>query len=83
MFLHSKLRSWLTILGIFIGVTSVIAIISLGQGLQASVDSELGGLGQDIITITSGGGQALQGPPGTETDQCVATALPAGKYRPA
>lgn len=62
MLLHSKLRSWLTVLGIFIGVVSVIAIISLGQGLQASVSSQLEGLGQDVITITSGSGQAM-GPP--------------------
>lgn len=67
MFLHSKLRSWLTILGIFIGIASVIAIISLGQGLQASVSSQLEGLGQDIITITAGGGQAFGGGhPGNE-----------------
>jgi len=37
MLLHSKLRSWLTIIGIFIGVTAVVSIISLGQGLQQSV----------------------------------------------
>lgn len=59
MFLHSKLRSWLTILGIFIGVASVIAIISLGQGLQQSVSSQIQGLGQDIVTISSGASRAF------------------------
>ncbi len=61
MFLHSKLRSWLTILGIVIGVTAVVAIVSIGQGMQASVQSQISGLGQDILTITAGGGRAIGG----------------------
>ena len=54
MVIHSKLRSWLTILGIVIGVASVIAIVSLGEGMQESVNKELGDLGSDLITITPG-----------------------------
>ena len=61
MLVHSKLRSWLTILGIFIGVAAVVAIISLGQGLQQSVNSQIQGLGQDIITISSGSSRAVFG----------------------
>lgn len=52
--LHSKLRSWLTIIGIVIGVGSVISIVSIGEGLQQSVQSRLGGLGADIITVSPG-----------------------------
>src|SRR3989344_4950639 len=51
---HSKLRSWLTILGIVIGVASIIAIISIGSGFQKDIQSQLGGLGSDTITITAG-----------------------------
>lgn len=58
MLVHSKLRSWLTVIGIFIGVAAVVAIISLGQGLQQSVSSQIGGLGQDIITISAGSSRA-------------------------
>ena len=54
MVLHSKLRSWLTITGIVIGVAAVIAIMSLGEGLQQSMDSQLSGLGGDILTLTAG-----------------------------
>lgn len=61
MLLHSKLRSWLTIIGIFIGVAAVVAIISLGQGLQQSVNSQIQGLGQNIITINSGSSRAFGG----------------------
>lgn len=61
MLMHSRLRSWLTIIGIFIGVAAVVAIISLGIGMQQSVNSRLQGLGQDIITITSGSQRASFG----------------------
>lgn len=54
MVLHSKLRSWLTIIGIVIGVASVVGIMGLSQGLEASVTSSFGDLGADIITISPG-----------------------------
>ncbi|MBI2656603.1 ABC transporter permease, partial [Candidatus Woesearchaeota archaeon] len=31
---HRKLRSWLTMIGIFIGIAAVVALISLGQGMK-------------------------------------------------
>lgn len=49
-----KLRSWLTILGIIIGVASLVALLSIGQGAQEQVASRLGSLGADMITISSG-----------------------------
>jgi len=51
---HRRLRSWLTALGIVIGVASVIALVSIGQGLQQSVQSQLGGLGANLISVTLG-----------------------------
>ena len=54
MVVHSKLRSWLTIIGIVIGVASVIAIMSIGAGLQESINSQLSGLGGDLLTLTAG-----------------------------
>ncbi|MDY6959439.1 MAG: ABC transporter permease, partial [Halobacteriota archaeon] len=48
------LRSWLTILGIIIGVAAVVSILSMGAGMEESVTSRLGGLGADIITVTPG-----------------------------
>jgi putative ABC transport system permease protein len=58
---HSKLRTWLTVIGIVIGVSAVVAIISIGEGMQQSVTSRLTGLGADIITISPGGGGATSG----------------------
>lgn len=52
--IHSKLRSWLTIVGIVIGIASVIAIISISQGAQESLELQLSGLGADIVTVTPG-----------------------------
>lgn len=59
----SKMRSWLTIIGIVIGVAAVVAIISIGMGMQASVQSRLGSLGADLITVTPGFSRA-SGPGG-------------------
>lgn len=54
MVLHSKLRSWLTITGIVIGVAAVIAIVSIGAGMQESMNAQLNALGGDIVTISPG-----------------------------
>lgn len=59
--LHSKLRSWLTIIGIVIGVSAVVAIVSIGDGMQQNVQSRFSGLGADLITISPGGGRASSG----------------------
>ena len=60
------LRSWLTILGIIIGVAAVVAILSMGAGMEKSISSQLGGLGADIVTITPGFNRAvgIRGPDG-------------------
>jgi putative ABC transport system permease protein len=57
----SKMRSWLTIIGIVIGVAAVVAIISIGQGMQQSVEARLGSLGADLITVTPGYSRASGG----------------------
>lgn len=62
MVLHSKLRSWLTILGIVIGVASVIAIVGIGDGMEAEINSQIGDLDGDILTITAGYSKASFGP---------------------
>jgi len=46
-----KLRSWLTMIGIFIGIAAVVALISLGQGLQNYITGEFEKLGVDKIII--------------------------------
>ncbi len=52
---HRKMRSFLTMLGIFIGVASVVALIALGQGLSDSINGEFQKIGVDKLTVTPGG----------------------------
>src|SRR5579871_494716 len=50
----NKLRSCLTMLGIVIGVGSVIGLMSIGSGAQAAIASNIKSLGANLITITPG-----------------------------
>lgn len=61
---HRGIRSWLTLLGIFIGITAVVSLISLGNGLQLAVSSQFGISQTELITIQAGGVSSF-GPPGT------------------
>ena len=47
----NKMRTALAILGIVIGIGSVIALISLGQATQASVQSQIQSLGSNLLTV--------------------------------
>jgi len=58
-----KLRSWLTILGIFIGIAAVVSLISLGDGLRTAVIGQFGSLSVDKLTIQNKG--TGFGPPGS------------------
>src|SRR3989344_9600237 len=58
-----KLRSWLTMLGIFIGIAAVVALIGLGEGLRTAVVSQFGFLGSDVLTVQASGVD-FAGPPG-------------------
>lgn len=49
--LDNKLRSFLTMLGIIIGVTSVIALVSIGQGATSQVTEQIQSLGSNLLTV--------------------------------
>ncbi|MBA7467413.1 Macrolide export ATP-binding/permease protein MacB [subsurface metagenome] len=49
-----KLRSFLTMLGIVIGVAAVIALMSVGRGAEATIISQIETLGSDLIFISPG-----------------------------
>ncbi|MBU2632786.1 ABC transporter permease [Patescibacteria group bacterium] len=51
----NKLRTSLTMLGIIIGISSVILIVSIGQGAVAFVTNELSSFGTNIFSINPGG----------------------------
>lgn len=50
----TKWRSILTMLGIIIGVSSVITVVSLGEGLKHQIVGQIDNLGSDVITVRSG-----------------------------
>ncbi len=61
--LKRRLRSWLTMIGIFIGIAAVVSLIGLGEGLRNAVIGQFSFLGTDFITVQAGGVQF--GPPGS------------------
>jgi putative ABC transport system permease protein len=51
---RNKVRSALTMLGIIIGVASVIAMVSLGQGAQKQVQDQISSMGTNLLIVSAG-----------------------------
>ncbi len=51
----NKMRTGLAVLGVIIGIGSVIALVSLGQGSQKSIENQIQSLGSNLLTITPSG----------------------------
>jgi putative ABC transport system permease protein len=51
---RNKMRAALTMLGIIIGVAAVIAMVSIGQGAQASVQAQIAGIGTNLLFVSAG-----------------------------
>ncbi|MDB5189973.1 MAG: hypothetical protein JWN49_299 [Parcubacteria group bacterium] len=58
----NKIRTGLTMLGIVIGIASVIAMVSIGQGAQSSIQNSIQSLGSNLIIVSPG----AQGGPGAQ-----------------
>jgi len=54
-------RSGLTVLGIVIGIASVIALVSIGQGATASIQSSIQSIGSNLLLITPGAQRSATG----------------------
>jgi putative ABC transport system permease protein len=68
---RNKLRSFLTVLGIVIGVASVIAMVTVGQGSTAQVQSDVASLGSNLLMIRPG--SPTRGPGGGANDAAPLT----------
>ena len=81
---NNKLRAFLTMLGIIIGVASVIAMLAIGQGSKRSIQKQISEMGSNMIMIHPGGemrGGVRQDPSSMQTlklenyetlrDECV------------
>jgi putative ABC transport system permease protein len=51
---RNKMRSILTMLGIIIGVGSVIAMVGIGQGASKSIQDQIANLGNNMLIVMSG-----------------------------
>ena len=58
-----RLRSWLTMIGIFIGIAAVVSLISLGAGLKTAIIGQFSSLSADILIVTNA--ETSFGPPGS------------------
>lgn len=58
---RNKLRAFLTMLGIIIGVGAVIAMVAIGQGSKKSIQDQLSSMGSNMITIRPNNNQAAGG----------------------
>lgn len=65
----NKMRTGLAMLGIIIGIGSVIALVSLGEGSQALVQNQIESLGSNLLTVSPGSqrGGFVQGGAGSAT----------------
>jgi len=60
---HRKLRSWLTTLGIIIGIASIVALVTVSEGLETAIEEQFEQFGVSIVRVVPRG---LRGAP-TET----------------
>lgn len=69
----NKVRSILTILGIVIGISAVVTMMSLGNGAQQLIVSQIQGLGSNLIVVMPGGIEEEQGKPPRITMEGIST----------
>jgi putative ABC transport system permease protein len=56
--LRNKMRSFLTVLGIIIGVGAVIAMVAIGEGAKAQVEASFASMGSNLLIVMSGSTQS-------------------------
>jgi putative ABC transport system permease protein len=57
-------RTWLTMIGIFIGIAAIVALVALGQGLKVAINDQFSQMGVDKLIIAPGSGGLYGAPPG-------------------
>jgi len=68
----NKLRSFLTTLGIIIGVFAIIMLVSVGTGLQAYITNQIQGFGSNLIFVIPGNGTGSRTPGGVVVNKLLA-----------
>ncbi|MHB8278847.1 MAG: ABC transporter permease [Candidatus Humimicrobiaceae bacterium] len=78
----SKLRAFLTMLGIIIGIGAVITIMAVGTGTQQSILSNIQSMGTNLITVSPGRENVQSSEPGDLNLNVLDAAQNSGKYLP-
>jgi len=73
--LANKARSGLTMLGIIIGIGSVIAMVSIGQGAQGQIENSIQSIGSNLIIVMPGFARGAAGGGGANAGRGAATTL--------
>ena len=60
----NKIRSFLTMLGIIIGVMSIVLLISIISGTQSKIETEINSMGSNVLQLVPGNSEMMHGPPG-------------------
>ena len=68
----NKLRSFLTTLGIIIGVFAIIMLVSVGTGLQSYITNQIQGFGSNLIFVIPGSGAGSRTPGGVVVNKLLA-----------
>ena len=65
---HRSLRSWLTVLGIVVGVAAVVALIAIGEGMQRAVEQQFETIGYNTVIVFPAGEGTVggEGAPGQQ-----------------
>jgi len=61
-----SVRSWLTVIGVLIGITAVVALISMGQGVQRAIHQQFEKIGYDLILVMPRFSGGFGGPEGEQ-----------------
>ncbi len=69
-----KTRSYLTLIGVFIGIAAVVSLIGLGEGLRVAITGQFGFLGTNVLSVQAAG-VSNRGAPGTFVARPLTTDL--------
>jgi len=56
---RNKMRTWLSMLGIIIGVFSVIVMLAIGNGTEQDILEKVNSMGTNVLTISAGGNSRM------------------------
>ena len=63
----NKMRTFLTLLGIVIGVMAIILLVSVITGSKNKIENEIQSMGTNMLMVIPGNSEVMMGPPGKQT----------------